>query len=58
MYGSELLWLLNLFRAFNYHHLTHVPHTCDSKSALYMTSNLVFHERTKHIDIEYHLVRE
>ena len=31
---------------------------CDSQSAIYLTKDQMFHQRTKHIDIKYHYVRE
>ncbi len=31
---------------------------CDNTSALALASNLVFHDRTKHIEVDYHFIRE
>ncbi|PNY00882.1 putative copia-type protein [Trifolium pratense] len=54
----ELQWLSYLLRDLQV--TTDKLHAlyCDSQSALHIASNPVFHERTKHLDIDCHIVRE
>ena len=55
---AELTWLRNLFLEMQ---LT-IPRTsvvfCDNVSAVYLSTNPVQHQRTKHIEIDIHFVRE
>ncbi|KAL2236631.1 UNVERIFIED_CONTAM: Retrovirus-related Pol polyprotein from transposon RE1 [Sesamum indicum] len=50
----ELFWISYLLRDFS----IPVAFHCDNKAAIYITENSVFHECTKHLDIDYHLVRD
>jgi phosphoribosyl-AMP cyclohydrolase len=31
---------------------------CDSESAIFLAKNLVYHSKTKHIDVQYHFVKD
>ena len=35
-----------------------VPLQCDNQSAIRLAENLVFHPRTKHVEVYYHFIRE
>ena len=54
---SELLWLRWLLADMGAPQTTSTPIHCDNRSAIHIAHNDVFHERTKHIEIDCHLIR-
>ncbi|KAL0312159.1 UNVERIFIED_CONTAM: Retrovirus-related Pol polyprotein from transposon RE1 [Sesamum radiatum] len=54
---GELRWISYLLTDFGVNVHTPVPLYCDNKAALHIMANPVFHERTKHIEIDCHIVR-
>uniref|UniRef100_A0A2N9HQF4 Reverse transcriptase Ty1/copia-type domain-containing protein n=1 Tax=Fagus sylvatica TaxID=28930 RepID=A0A2N9HQF4_FAGSY len=54
---AELLWLRWLLQDLDIDCSTTVPIHCDNRSAIQIAHNDVFHERTKHIEIDCHFVR-
>ena len=54
---KEALWLKGLLKDFGYEQKT-VEIFCDSQSAIALSKNNVHHERTKHIDIKFHKIRD
>ena len=54
---AEMIWIQKLLVELG------VPHPqarlwCDNLGAKYLSANPVFHARTKHIEIDFHFVRE
>ena len=56
--ASEVTWLVRLLEEFGITNLKPVTLHCDNQSAIYIGKNPVFHERTKHIEIDCHFTRE
>lgn len=56
--GQEATWLRRLLEAFNFECKEPTPLHCDNLGAIQLTSNSIFHARTKHIEIQYHYIRE
>lgn len=55
---SEIIWILKILKDLQCINLLPVDMHCDSNSAIKIAANPVFHERTKHLEIDLHFVRE
>jgi histone deacetylase 1/2 len=55
---AELMWVHKLLQELGVPHSPVARLWCDNLGAKYLSANLVFHARTKHIEIDFHFVRE
>lgn len=55
---KELLWLQSILSELGYPVQLPSVLYCDNQSCISLTKNPKFHERSKHIDIKYHFLRE
>ena len=54
----ELIWLKQLLQELKFGNDKQMKIICDNQAALHIASNPVFHERTKHIEVDCHFIRE
>lgn len=55
---AELIWLIRFLQDLSIQPSLHVPLLSESKSAIHIARNPVFHERTKHVELDCHFVRQ
>ncbi|XP_048135760.1 uncharacterized mitochondrial protein AtMg00810-like [Rhodamnia argentea] len=53
----DIIWLCRLLADLGIGSSAPIPLHCDNKSSIHITTNPVFHERTKYIDIDCHITR-
>ena len=54
----ELTWLRYLLKDLGVLHAEPALLYCDNKAALHIAANLVFHELTRHIEMDCHYIRD
>nr|GEU64325.1 hypothetical protein [Tanacetum cinerariifolium] len=56
--AAEIVWITHLLQEMHALPPERPTILCDNRSALFLTQNHVSHKRVKHIDLDYHFVRE
>lgn len=56
--ASEVTWMVRLLEELGVKQLNPVMLHCDNQSAIHIAKNPVYHERTKHIEIDIHFTRD
>ena len=56
--ASEMLWVRSLLRDLGIDVSTPMQMFCDNQAAIFIAKNPVFHERTKHIEVDCHFIRD
>ena len=54
----ELIWLKHFLQELRFRKDEQMKLICDNQAALHVSSNLVFHEMTKYIEVNCHFIRE
>ena len=56
--ACEAIWLKRLLKDLGESVDASIPAHCDNLSSIQLARNLVFHARTKHIEVHYHYIHE
>ena len=56
--ASEITWLIRLLKDLGVDKLEPVTVNCDSQSAICIAKNPMFYDRTEHIEIDCHFIRD
>jgi hypothetical protein len=51
----EVMWIQILLNDLGIHHSPTTSSRCDNIGETYLSTNVVFHARTKHIEVDYHI---
>ena len=54
----ELLWIRNILRDLGIEYATPMNLHCDNKAAIQNAQNPVQHDRTKHVEVDRHFIKE
>lgn len=55
--SCEVIWIINLLKALQLFLSGHIDMFSDSKAAIDLSVNPVYHIRTKHIELDVHFIR-
>jgi hypothetical protein len=55
---SELTWIKQILANLNIKIEGPIKIFCDNQAARHITANIIFHKRTKHIEVDCHFIRE
>ena len=53
----EIIWIKSILKDLGFKTPNSIPLYCDNQAATYIASNHVFHERTKHTEVNCHFIR-
>jgi len=54
----EILWIKGLLKELGYPMEIEIKMYCDNKVAIVITNNLVQHDRTKHVKVDRHFIKQ